>query len=357
MIRYKCAKCGEPMESPDRLSGQHETCSVCKFENTVPAGATGVVRRQSTTTRYSLAIAVCVSICFAYAVIGVLLGWRHGGGIIPLMLLLAALGSAWRGITKSKSIARRHVKKLFITLGALVFIFLVSILLSVVLREKEPQNSPLYSPTLQLPPLRPQIPLPPPNLKYEWQRVEIPGIGTIDIPPVMEVQAASMRNLVKDVTKEVYGLTSSGSAVTIQQRGLNARDPEAFKSYVRITVKTETCNPGEEVGTLDADLGLTDSDISELQSSWEAQIRLIPRIQVLDFYRPTVERVNGMQAVCISYKRSLDKNPPVFVKMYAFQNYDRTHWIDMSYRVAEEDRWSKYFPAILESFRITNICK
>ena len=53
--------------------------------------------------KYVLAIFVCVAICIAYALIGALLGWRSGGGVIPMMILFAALVATWRGITKNKA--------------------------------------------------------------------------------------------------------------------------------------------------------------------------------------------------------------------------------------------------------------
>ncbi len=52
--------------------------------------------------KYVIAVIACVAEFFAYAVIGALLGWKHGGGFIPMMILLAIVGATWRGITKSK---------------------------------------------------------------------------------------------------------------------------------------------------------------------------------------------------------------------------------------------------------------
>jgi len=50
--------------------------------------------------KYVLALIACVSIVIVYALIGAALGWKRGGGIIPMMLLCAALPAAWRAITK-----------------------------------------------------------------------------------------------------------------------------------------------------------------------------------------------------------------------------------------------------------------
>jgi len=52
--------------------------------------------------KYFLAILACGAEIIAYAVIGALLGWKRGGGIIPMLILFAAIGWTWRNITKSK---------------------------------------------------------------------------------------------------------------------------------------------------------------------------------------------------------------------------------------------------------------
>jgi hypothetical protein len=53
--------------------------------------------------KYILAILACVGLFIAYGILGELLGWRHGGGVIPILVLLAALTATWRAITKTRS--------------------------------------------------------------------------------------------------------------------------------------------------------------------------------------------------------------------------------------------------------------
>lgn len=52
--------------------------------------------------KYVIAVIACAAEFFAYGVIGALLGWKHAGGVIPMLILLAIVGATWRGITKSK---------------------------------------------------------------------------------------------------------------------------------------------------------------------------------------------------------------------------------------------------------------
>lgn len=50
--------------------------------------------------RYVYALFTCILIVLVYAVIGALLGWRHGGGAIPMLILVGLLAKTWRVFTK-----------------------------------------------------------------------------------------------------------------------------------------------------------------------------------------------------------------------------------------------------------------
>ena len=55
--------------------------------------------------RTLLAFVACLAIFVAYVGIGEALGWKHGGGMIPTLILLAALSATWKGIRGSGSAA------------------------------------------------------------------------------------------------------------------------------------------------------------------------------------------------------------------------------------------------------------
>lgn len=50
--------------------------------------------------KYVLALAACFGIFIVYALIAGAMGWTHGGGAIPMLILFAALVGTWRAITK-----------------------------------------------------------------------------------------------------------------------------------------------------------------------------------------------------------------------------------------------------------------
>jgi len=49
-------------------------------------------------TVYIVALLACVGIFLIYAVIGALLGWKHGGGVLPMIILFGAITATWKGI-------------------------------------------------------------------------------------------------------------------------------------------------------------------------------------------------------------------------------------------------------------------
>jgi len=53
--------------------------------------------------KYVLAILACAGLFVIYTVLGVaVFGWKHGGGVIPILILFAAMGATWRAITKNR---------------------------------------------------------------------------------------------------------------------------------------------------------------------------------------------------------------------------------------------------------------
>ena len=196
--------------------------------------------------------------------------------------------------------------------------------------------------------------LPSPQLPPSWQRIQIPNVGTIDIPPTMEVQGDALSNLSKEISKQLIqedDSTDSGR-ITIQQKGLNALDPEASKLYMRIMIKTTIGSPGD-FEALNSRFTATQDELREVSLLFRTQIEN-QFMRILQWDVPSVELLNGMQAIRLSYRRQMRDNPPVRAVMYIIQNYDRMHHLTMSYRESERHLWLNDFNTILSSFRITN---
>lgn len=53
--------------------------------------------------RTVLALLVCFLIIVAYILIGASLGWKNGGGTLPMLGLMAAVAATWKGIRGSEA--------------------------------------------------------------------------------------------------------------------------------------------------------------------------------------------------------------------------------------------------------------
>ena len=103
---------------------------------------------------------------------------------------------------------------------------------------------------------------------------------------------------------------------------------------------------------------ISDMDLKEMRhklyEAMKQQMLKSKSLKLVESFPFTVEEINGMLALCHTYRRQLGNNPIVHCKRYTFQNYDRTHTLTMSFRESEREIWGKDFRAMLSSFRITN---
>ena len=207
--------------------------------------------------------------------------------------------------------------------------------------------------------------LTPPALKADWARVYIENVGSIDLPPTMEVQGGQYKEFSDDLLGS-YGFKVSSQLIA-QQKGLNEyKGPKGQYAgkYARVMVDTETGNYGD-YDKLNFNIHeYKKSDIAELdkiykqyiqQESVKASRSGLGQMKLIEWYPLKFENINGMSCIHVSYTRQMNDNPLVLVHMYVFQNNDRVHNLTMSYRQSESDYWKNDFSHILNSFRITNI--
>lgn len=199
------------------------------------------------------------------------------------------------------------------------------------------------------------LPLPDEVLKDGWERINVENVGSIDIPPILEVQAGKYKEYV-DQRKAIRGYDTP--RLVIQQKGLNNMNDESFEKFARVTIETETGNSGE-FDRLNFDISeFTEDDINELNSQMRSQTEQSfegTSLKLVEWYNLKLEKVNGMSCIHVSYKRQVVNKPSVLVNIYIFPNYDRVHRLTLSYRLNEQDYWQPHIPAILKSFRVTNV--
>jgi len=203
------------------------------------------------------------------------------------------------------------------------------------------------------------LPIPLKPLLDGWKRIYIENIGTIDLPPTMEIQSGKYKEIIDPIKPTVMksmGLSSSTDYdIVIQQNGLNEFNTSGFQKYARVMINTDI-GENEEFESLTFDINqFTASDILELDKLFKTAAEQSfdgKKSKLIQWNLLKLEIINGMSCIHISYVRQLDDNPSVIVNIYKFQNIKKMHTLTLSYREAEKDYWIEYFPIILESFRI-----
>ena len=193
---------------------------------------------------------------------------------------------------------------------------------------------------------------PPPILQPDWQRVVIPTVGTVDIPPSMEVQGEALAKIKEALAKINPLVSSNKNGIVIQPKGMNDLDREALSLYMRVMCHPETRTDAGELADL-----LNSGNDAKLRSESKAfradmEARIQGKGKILQWDSPTFERIGGVPACCERYKRQLGDNPPVVGLHYRFLVNGSAWSLTIAYREKEKDRWANFIPTIVDSFRI-----
>ena len=107
-----CYLCGQELivtENKDKQSDKQKLMknpNASQIRNTKAASSSNSFLKSTAVIhkifRIILAILACFGIFIIYALIGGLLGWKHGGGAIPALIVLSCMGFTWRAITRTK---------------------------------------------------------------------------------------------------------------------------------------------------------------------------------------------------------------------------------------------------------------
>jgi len=195
-----------------------------------------------------------------------------------------------------------------------------------------------------------------PRLNDNWERIIIENVGSFDIPPTMESQDGPYK-LSKNFLINTLKMNQMTSQIIVQQKELNNFSNDSFSRYARVIFRTE--NGSRDKGLiLNMDIFQFSKDsISSLNDFYKDATQSefsSTGMKLLEWYPLTVEKINGMSCIHISYKRQIGNNQPVIVHNYHFFNYDYDHSFIMAYRENEKDYWENDFKIILNSLRIRN---
>ncbi len=193
-----------------------------------------------------------------------------------------------------------------------------------------------------------------------WRIVDLPSLGTFEIPKSMEVQQGKTKILQDKFYQEIVKLPVNQNRVVIQQGGANDFKKGAFKRYSRIIVETDIGRSGEYENIYTKIL-LSKSELQELNSIFRKQIKneavkLINsntkvKMKILSWQPVNIVNINGISMIHVNYTRSINGKPSVVVHIYTVQNNDRLHRIIISYRITEASIWKKDLDEVIYRFK------
>ena len=194
----------------------------------------------------------------------------------------------------------------------------------------------------------------------DWKRIEIKDIGTIDLSPMLEIQAGKYKiknQEYKDSIENIEKVDILESKLTLQPKGINEYNETSLSKYCRVMVETIIGNPND-FQSLNEKIIVSSADLSELYNQFKSQIQQgfnNTTFKLIEWYPITISEINGMDCIHIRYKRQFKDQPHVMVDSYRFFNNDRIIFLTISYRISEKDYWTSTLEKTLNSFRITNI--
>lgn len=192
----------------------------------------------------------------------------------------------------------------------------------------------------------------------EWQTVSIPGICTFQIPPTLEIQKGLYKQLGDRYQDKVLKITSSYDKVVAQPKGINSFDSQALTLYSRVIVNTDRGRPGD-YESLEAPLAVSEDELREIDTMLKNEVQQAAadttargvRMKILSWQPVHIVRVNGVDALKMSYSRRMNDALPVFVNIHMIQNNDYMHKITISYRLAEKSIWETDLIKVINSFK------
>lgn len=196
---------------------------------------------------------------------------------------------------------------------------------------------------------------PSPITPTSWTRVILKDVGTIDLPPTMELQKGDY----KIYNETFYNqMEIDAPDIVAQQAGLNDLTKAGVSKYARVLINT-TIGEDQEFEPLFFDINsLSANELLEINVTMRNEIEsqfVANGVRLVKWHPITLEKLNGMSCMHMRFRRQIEDKPIVVVDSYLFFNNDRRHKLTLSYRENEAHLWEADFNKVRDSFRITNI--
>lgn len=322
--------------------------------------------------RFYIAVGVCLLEGIAYAVIGALLGWRHGGGLIPMLILFGVWRATWFAITREGragagggaptmnydgqyGLSAVHsasnatlgneaapapvaVSPLYVAIALIAGLCVMLSVAIVVIVATRPDPVAQKTPT--------------------WEVIENEYYG-FRCPPTMELRRGpAMKSIAANVNASM-GMNVNFDTI-LQPKGMDALTPGSFDTYARVLISTDKKAPGAFPAQTEVRRS-TSAELEEagtmMKETVEQQFAAVnsrsptSRMMLTEWRPIRTAKIGNRVALLYEYQRRMAANPTVECRSYVVFDNDRMHQVIISYRTTESVIWRDDFDALVQTIR------
>lgn len=188
------------------------------------------------------------------------------------------------------------------------------------------------------------------NTYAQWSNIKISGVGTIDLPPTMEVQEGLNKKVYEQYSKT--RTTRTLPKILIQPKGRNNHADSSFQRYANIQITVIILNESIDIGVNFDYSKFSQEDKKLIYDGFKEEVSNYPsNVKIFELYPLTFVEINNVNCYRVGLKRQLDNNPPVIVYTYKFFDHKKAFEIVISWRENEAKYWKDDLFKSLNSFK------
>ncbi len=182
----------------------------------------------------------------------------------------------------------------------------------------------------------------------DWETIQIKNVGSIKLPPSMEVQSGTYKQMVDEI-KKLYMV--SGDRIVFQQKGLG--ENPTMETYARMIFRTDIFNTGDFPSI--SQLEYSPSLLNELDEMYKQEIVSICQKTKSTFEswnKLRITELNGRKCLYFSYSRKMGSNPKTFSEFYIFVLGTKRHTLNFEYWLRDKSKWESELAKCKSSFKL-----
>ncbi|MFZ2897074.1 MAG: hypothetical protein WA004_00535 [Saprospiraceae bacterium] len=191
-------------------------------------------------------------------------------------------------------------------------------------------------------------------IKPGWYRIEITGIGTLDVPNSLEIQDGryqeAFQSSLKETMEKEWKIKYNEPNITIQLSGTNNLETS---TYVRFVLQTQFAQKGTFKKLHQPPFSSAEEHLNfeqGIRAKFEGMIEGSP-IKITKWEPLEVVEIKNMKAKKIEYERRIGDGQPSIVQIYQIQNSDRQYTITITIPRSELKQWQPVLMEVLSSFQ------